>query len=137
MMPSVRSENAPPPPRPRFWFALVAILMGLLGFSSVLLLLEGSNEHVQHWTARVGEATLELRRNLQSRLGVEGAPAARASDAPVLTSPAADRTTTEAALSPSPIAADAGGLDVSDAGEAPAAVLPAEPTPELGQAFPP
>jgi serine/threonine protein kinase len=138
MMPSARTENAPPAARPRFWFALVAILMGLLGFSSVLLLLEGSNEHVQQWTARVDEATQELRRNLRSRLGADGSPSARASDAPVLTSPA-DRSTAEAALSPAPLAADAGGLDVSDAGEAPAAALPAaarpaEPTPALGQA---
>jgi eukaryotic-like serine/threonine-protein kinase len=123
VMPAVRSQPAPSPPRPRLWFALVAVLMGLLGFSSVLLLLEGNDAQLQRWTARLGDVTRQLRERVQGRTGNAGTPAARASDAPLLTSPAPSPSPPEAAL-PSTLAADGdAGTDAGDAGLPPPALV--------------
>ncbi|MEY2936269.1 MAG: hypothetical protein RL033_7018 [Pseudomonadota bacterium] len=125
VMPSVRSERAPPPGRPRFWFALVAVLMAVLGFSSVLLVLEGSNESMQQWTARLTEVTRQVRQNVRGRLGAGSAPTARASDAPQLTSPVLGSSTTDSALRPAPDlpdTPDAGPADAGDADAPPALV---------------
>src|SRR6185503_7224565 len=112
--------------RSRLWFGLVAVSMAFLGFSSVVLLLEGSNSSVDQLASRLRRVTRELRQNLGGRFA-EGStpagPAANGAGVPLGSSPPLALP----AINTEPAVADTGARDAgttTDAGVADATPLP-------------